>query len=266
MGTPKRKARDNQESGEEDPERRPGGQRQLARGNSRQTPEPGDDLQADEVARGQALAAGGRRCQPRTDALALVPVRHGCGDRSRLARAHDGRLLAPRSALSGLRCPAPPAPCPLGFLGGVGTGQLVVAAALADEVLALFAGLLAAQFPIARMDADRGLRRRRRRVDGGQQHLGLQLPHDRGHDGALEPRLRRRDRPQPAAQSHDRRRPRVPARGRRPTSIATDRAPASSPARAQWSTLFDAHGWEWGGDWSPGKDYHHFAKPGARPR
>jgi hypothetical protein len=28
--------------------------------------------------------------------------------------------------------------------------------------------------------------------------------------------------------------------------------------------LFDAHHWDWGGDWSPTKDYHHFAKSGPR--
>jgi hypothetical protein len=27
--------------------------------------------------------------------------------------------------------------------------------------------------------------------------------------------------------------------------------------------LFDARGWEWGGDWSPMKDYHHFTKAGV---
>jgi hypothetical protein len=24
--------------------------------------------------------------------------------------------------------------------------------------------------------------------------------------------------------------------------------------------LFEGYGWEWGGDWSPMKDYHHFTK------
>jgi len=28
--------------------------------------------------------------------------------------------------------------------------------------------------------------------------------------------------------------------------------------------LFEAHGWEWGGDWPRMKDYHHFAKPGGK--
>src|SRR3954463_7775625 len=38
------------------------------------------------------------------------------------------------------------------FEGGVRTGQLVVASALAHEVLAIFAGLFALGFPIERME------------------------------------------------------------------------------------------------------------------
>lgn len=145
-------------------------------------------------------------------------------------------------------------------LGGqVREGQLVVAAAVAEEIVTIFGGLFDLAFPIERMelieayggDDDASMAANNtsafnfRNVAGthvlSRHALGLAIDiNPRMNpmliDGAVFP---------PSGASYtDRHRDR-PGMISRPGPVVA---------------LFDAHGWEWGGDWSPMKDYHHFTK------
>jgi hypothetical protein len=146
--------------------------------------------------------------------------------------------------------------------GAAARGQLVVAAPLADEVLAIFAGLFALAFPIARMelidvfggDDDAAMAANNtsafnfRNVAG----TGVLSNHAFGAaidinplfnpmivDGAFFP---------PAGEAYQDRQ-----------DVRAGMIVRPGPVVA----LFEAQGWDWGGDWSS-KDYHHFAKPGLR--
>lgn len=148
-----------------------------------------------------------------------------------------------------------------GFDGHVHTGRMVVAARVADTVSAVFADLLAARFPIARIalvdafagDDDRSMEANNtsafncRRVEGtdrwSEHAFGtaidlnpLQNPYVR--DGRVSPVA--------GADYLDRDHLRA--------GMITRPGPVID--------AFDAVGWGWGGDWSSVKDYHHFSEAG----
>src|SRR5690606_35657905 len=145
------------------------------------------------------------------------------------------------------------------FAGAIRDGELVVAAEVADDIIGVFAQLFDARFPIARM----------RRIDayGGDDlasmadnntsayncrriiHSARLSSHAYGlaiditplqnpviRDGMVRP---------PAATPYvDRSRDR-PGMIHRPGPVVA---------------AFDAIGWEWGGDWTTLKDYHHLRR------
>jgi hypothetical protein len=147
--------------------------------------------------------------------------------------------------------------------GGVQSGRLVVARRLADEILAIFAELFALGFPIERMElidafggsddasmaANNTSAFNFRNVAGtdvlSKHALGVAIDinprlNPMIVDGAIFP-------PNGAAY--------VDRQAARPGMIVRP-----GPVVA----LFEEHGWQWGGDWTPMKDYHHFTKePGG---
>lgn len=148
-----------------------------------------------------------------------------------------------------------------GFDGADHRGELVVARAVADAVLRVFARLFEVRFPIERMerveafggDDDRSMSANNcsafnfRTVAGtdrlSKHALGLavdinpvQNPWVRGDIVA-------------------------PPEGR--AYLDRDRdAPGMIKRPGPVTAAFDDIGWEWGGDWTRQKDYHHFAAPG----
>ncbi|WP_428265909.1 M15 family metallopeptidase [Haliangium sp.] len=163
--------------------------------------------------------------------------------------------------------PACPAPSELAlvrmnhwdFDHRVRRGELVVAAAVADELVRAFEMLFAARFPIARMV----------RIDayGGDDEASMAANNcsafnfrviagtDRLSHHALglavdinpvqNPWCRGDEVQPPAGRAFIARDPARPGAIVRPGPV-TD--------------AFDAIGWHWGGDWDDTKDYHHFAK------
>jgi hypothetical protein len=143
--------------------------------------------------------------------------------------------------------------------GAVKEGQLIVAKQLADEVLEIFAALFALGFPIERMDpidryggnddasmADNNTSAFNFRNVAGTAVLSR---HALGAAIDINPRLNPMiigaDVFPPAGAAYVDRRVVQPGMIVRPGPVVD---------------LFDARGWEWGGDWSPMKDYHHFTK------
>lgn len=154
----------------------------------------------------------------------------------------------------------------VGFDGRVHRGELVCAADVADEVVEIFARIFASRFPIGRMvridafggsdDASMSANNTSGfnfRVIAGTERLSqhafgyaidinpVQNPWLRG--GVILP---------PDARDYVDR---------------TDVRPGMIVRPGPVTDAFDALGWDWGGDWTDYKDYHHFSKHGrAQPR
>lgn len=146
------------------------------------------------------------------------------------------------------------------FTGVVRDGELVVAAAVADDVVTAFERLFAARFPIHRMvridayggDDNRSMDANNTSGFNFRTVAGLDVLSMHSFGTAIDinpvqnPYIAGERVLPPAATAYlDRERLR-PGMITRPGPV-TD--------------AFDAIGWEWGGDWSPRKDYHHFAVP-----
>ncbi len=140
--------------------------------------------------------------------------------RERLSSSHGRGCPVAWPDLRYLRLPY------VGFDGGEHTGGMVVRAEYAGAVVRAFARLHDARWPIRRMRPVERLRRGRRPVDGGRQHVGVQLPKSRWEQQVVGPRLRSGHRHQPG------REPLPPRRGGPSTSRATLR-PAGSGSRAR---------------------------------
>jgi hypothetical protein len=143
--------------------------------------------------------------------------------------------------------------------GAVRTGHLVVAAAVADEVLVIFQGLFRLAFPIERMelidafgaDDDASMAANNtsgfnfRNIAGtsalSQHALGLAID----LNPLFNPMIIGGEIFPPAGEAYLDRSTSRPGMIVRPGPVVD---------------LFDRQGWEWGGDWSPMKDYHHFCK------
>lgn len=145
------------------------------------------------------------------------------------------------------------------FAGDVQTGELVVAAELSSEILRIFAGLFHLGFPIERMEL----------IDayGGDDNASMAAnncssfnfrnvagtdvlsKHAFGMAIDINPRCN----------------PMIVGDAVHPPEGAayldrSDLRPGMITRPGPVVDLFAAHGWEWGGDWSPMKDYHHFTK------
>ena len=147
--------------------------------------------------------------------------------------------------------------------GGLSQGQLVVAAPLADELLEIFAGLHALGFPIARMelvdvfggDDDAAMAANNTSCFNFRNVAGTAVLSNHAFGAAIDinplfnPMI-------------------VDGAFHPPAGVAyVDRGnvrPGMIVRPGPVVELFERRGWEWGGDWSPTKDYHHFAKPGLR--
>ena len=144
--------------------------------------------------------------------------------------------------------------------GAVHQGELVIAAAVADDVVRAFERIFAARFPIERMeridaygaDDDRSMAANNSsgfcfRTVAGTEDLSL---HAFGRaidiNPALNPYIKGELVCPPAARAYlDR----------------ADVRPGMIVRPGPVTDAFDAIGWEWGGDWTRAKDYHHFAMP-----
>jgi hypothetical protein len=161
------------------------------------------------------------------------------------------------------RCPALAALAVLAidhwdFGGAVKTGQLVVAGSVADEVLAIFARLFALDFPIARMepidafgaDDDAAMAANNTSAFNFRNIAGTEILSQHALGVAID--LNPVQNPMiVGAAIH-------PPAGAAYTDRSVLRPGMITPAVVG---VFRDHGWQWGGDWSHMKDYHHFAKP-----
>jgi hypothetical protein len=146
------------------------------------------------------------------------------------------------------------------FAGSVQSGRLVVAGALADEVLAIFGSLFELGFPIERMElvdayggddnasmaANNTSAFNFRNVAGTDvlSHHALGVAID--INPLLNPMVIGGDVFPPDGAPHVERTSARPGMIVRPGPVVD---------------LFAHHGWAWGGDWPHMKDYHHFFKP-----
>jgi hypothetical protein len=144
------------------------------------------------------------------------------------------------------------------FSGVVREGELVVAAAVADDVVSAFERIFAARFPIQRMvridayggDDNRSMEDNNCSAFNFRTVAGLDVLslHSFGTAIDINP-----------AQN-----PYIAGERVLPPAAAAylDRSllrPGMITRPGPVTDAFDAIGWEWGGDWSPRKDYHHFA-------
>jgi poly-gamma-glutamate synthesis protein (capsule biosynthesis protein) len=146
------------------------------------------------------------------------------------------------------------------FAGAVQTGQLIVGAVVAAELEAIFAGLYALGFPIARMEPidvfggndDASMAANNTSCFNFRNVAGTETLSKHAFGVAID-----------INPLHN---PMIIGDAIHPPAGAayTDRAvlrPGMIVRPGPVVDLFDAHGWEWGGDWAPMKDYHHFTKP-----
>ena len=147
-----------------------------------------------------------------------------------------------------------------GLDAGPRTGQMVVAADLADELVLAFERLWSLGFPIERMepidafdgDDDASMAANNSSAFNFRTVAGSDLLSQHAHGVAIDlnPRLN----------------PMITARGIYPPAGAAwlDRAdvrPGMITRPGPVVEVFAALGWEWGGDWAEVKDYHHFVRP-----
>jgi hypothetical protein len=150
------------------------------------------------------------------------------------------------------------------FAGAVQTGTLVVAAAVADEVVAMFAALYQLRFPIACMrpvelyggDDDASMAANNTSAFNFRNVAGTDVLSHHAHGVAIDinpvqnPMIVKGQTFPPAGAAYLDRTDLRPGMIRRPGPVVD---------------LFVGRGWHWGGDWRHMKDYHHFTRPGAIP-
>jgi len=146
-----------------------------------------------------------------------------------------------------------------GFDGQEQAGEMVVAAEIADEVVAIFESLAARSFPIRSM----------RRIDSfdGDDDASMEADNSSAFNFRVIPGS--------ASLSHHalglavdinpRENPMIVHGVVHPPSARDflDRSksrPGMITADSEVVALFRDHGWYWGGDWSDMPDYHHFSK------
>ncbi|GAB4537634.1 MAG: hypothetical protein Tsb0020_52160 [Haliangiales bacterium] len=167
--------------------------------------------------------------------------------------------------------PACPAPAALALItmnhwgldGRLHPGELVVASAAAEQVVTIFEALFAAEFPIARMvridafDGDDDTSMAANNCSGF--NFRVIAGTDRLSNHALGW----------AIDINPVQNPWLPSGGQvQPTAGQAyldrgDVRPGMIVRPGPVTDAFDAAGWEWGGDWDPVKDYHHFS---GKPR
>ena len=146
------------------------------------------------------------------------------------------------------------------FAGAVQAGQLVVAQELAGEIVVIMRGLFELQFPIERMqpvdefggDDNACMAANNTSVFNFRNVAGTTTLSQHAFGAAIDinpvmnPMIIGTEIFPPAGAAYTDRSLARPGMIGRPGPVVD---------------LFEAHGWAWGGDWSPMKDYHHFAKP-----
>lgn len=151
-----------------------------------------------------------------------------------------------------------------GFDGAAHHGELVVAAAVADAVVSAFELIFAARFPIERMvridayggDDDRSMAANNTSAFNFRTVAGLDVLSLHSFGTAIDinpvqnPYIGRERVCPPAATAYLDRHDVRPGMLVRPGPVIA---------------AFEAIGWEWGGDWTPRQDYHHFATAPRRP-
>ncbi|HTE50500.1 MAG TPA: M15 family metallopeptidase [Kofleriaceae bacterium] len=151
-----------------------------------------------------------------------------------------------------------------GFDGALHDGELVVAAAVADDVMRAFSRVFDARFPIQSMvridahggDDDRSMAANNCSGFNFRTVAGLDALSLHSFGTAIDinpvqnPYIAGERVLPPAATAYlDR----------------DDVRPGMIVRPGPVTDAFDEIGWEWGGDWSPRKDYHHFAVRRAAP-
>lgn len=161
------------------------------------------------------------------------------------------------------RCPAWPALALLrmnhwGFDGALHDGELVVAAAVAGDVVSAFERIFAARFPIERMV----------RIDvyGGDDNASMDANNTSGFNFRTIAGLDALSLHSfgTAIDINPAQNPYIGRGGVMPPAAAAyldrdDVRPGMLVRPGPVIEAFESIGWEWGGDWNPRKDYHHFA-------
>jgi hypothetical protein len=151
-----------------------------------------------------------------------------------------------------------------GFDGAVCDGELVVAAEVADDVVSAFERIFEARFPIERMvridvyggDDNRSMEANNTSGFNFRTVAGLDVLSLHSFGSAIDinpvqnPYVAGDRILPPAATAYLDRSQLRPGMILRPGPV---------------TAAFDAIGWQWGGDWNPRKDYHHFDR-GHAPR
>lgn len=151
-----------------------------------------------------------------------------------------------------------------GFDGAVHQGELVVAASVASDVVLAFARLYEVRFPIERMvridayggDDNRSMEANNTSGFNFRTIAGLDVLSLHSFGTAID--INPAQNPYIAGE-----------RVLPPAATAyldrSDVRPGMIIRPGPVTDAFDEIGWEWGGDWSPRKDYHHFAvrQPGS---
>ena len=160
------------------------------------------------------------------------------------------RLVAARAARCPCRSCAPSTSRHFGNDGAVHTGRLIVAADLADAMVAIFRDLYDARFPIQRMEPIDVYGGDDNALDQGQQHERLQLPGGHRRHRLVRARLRARHRRQPVREPVREGQHGAATRGGAVHGPKLATTPGMIHAGDAVVDAFAARGWSWGGYWS----------------
>ncbi|MFW5877166.1 MAG: M15 family metallopeptidase [Myxococcota bacterium] len=145
-----------------------------------------------------------------------------------------------------------------GFDGREKAGELVVAGEVAEPVLWVFERLFAAGYPIARMERVEVFGGDDRRSMAANNTSGFNFRPVEGEDRLSQHALGLAVDLNPVQNPWVRSDRVDPEEGR--PFVDRDRThPAVIRRPGPVTEAFDAIGWEWGGDWTAYRDYHHFA-------
>ena len=155
----------------------------------------------------------------------------------------------------------------VGFDGEAHTGEVVVAADHARDVVGVFARLYEARWPIRRLRPASDFGGDDERSMAADNTSGFNCRHVAGSDALVRARVRRRDRRQPGREPRSAERSRASGRGRNFARLdRTKGAPVPHGTIQAGDVVVEAFaeiGWDWGGTWTS-PDYQHFYT--AHPR
>jgi hypothetical protein len=148
-----------------------------------------------------------------------------------------------------------------GFDGAPGSGTLIVAASVAEDVVAIMASLYAERFPIERMepvevydgDDDRSMAANNTSAFNCRPVTGGSSWSEHSYGTAIDVN--------PLVNPYVREDTVLPPQGARYSDRSLD-APGMIHAGDEVVNAFASRGWVWGGTWSSPKDYQHFSTSG----